>query len=162
MSGITRGDVFYIEHHHTEGSEMKAGRPAVIVSNNFCNGVNPVVEVVYLTTRPKYNMETHVKVRCTSRESTALCEQITTVAKSRVGTWAARLSDDEMEAIDEALMMSLGLCEYSYNQEPVNPTASFDRPAEDLPSIALLTAERDLYRNMYEELLNRVIPSKVM
>lgn len=109
MSCITRGDVFYVESYQTDGSEQRPGRPAVIVSNNMCNEFSPVVEVVYLTSQPKKDMKTHVTIKSLPRTSTALCEQITSVAKDRIRDWYGRVTDDEMRRIEVAMIVSLGL-----------------------------------------------------
>lgn len=109
MTNIRRGDVYYIEPYMTEGCEQRAGRPAVIVSNDLANKHSPVVEVVYFTTQPKNDMPTHVIIRSTSRESTALCEQITSVSKTRLGDYICTLTPEELRRINIALMTSLAL-----------------------------------------------------
>lgn len=47
---IKRGDIWYIESGYSVGSEQRAGRPAIVVSNNRNNQYSGTVEVVYLTT----------------------------------------------------------------------------------------------------------------
>lgn len=108
---IYKGDIFYImtlNKDKTEGSEQKADRPAVVVSNNKCNEFSEVIEVVCLTTKEKTPLPTHVEVMC-HVPSTALCEQIFSVSKKRVGNYIRTCTDEEMAAIDEALMISLGI-----------------------------------------------------
>ena len=74
---MKRGQIYYIESNHQEiGSEQRAGRPAVIVSNNKNNENSTTVEVVYMTTQPKNDLPTHVFIRSSLRPSTVLCEQI--------------------------------------------------------------------------------------
>jgi len=88
-----RGEIYYIENSFaTTGSEQRPGRPAVIVSNDNNNERSTTVEVVYLTTQPKTDLPTHVLIRSLSRESTAICEQITTVAMERIGTFKGRVT----------------------------------------------------------------------
>lgn len=51
---IKRGDIYFIrDTRQSIGSEQKADRPAVIVSNDANNKHSGVYEVVYMTTRPK-------------------------------------------------------------------------------------------------------------
>lgn len=51
---MKRGEIYYIESTYREtGSEQRGGRPAVIVSNDKNNENSEVVEVVYMTTKPK-------------------------------------------------------------------------------------------------------------
>ena len=54
------------------------------MSNNTGNRHAPVVEVVYLTTKRKTTIPTHVYINSARRPSIALCEQIVTVCKSRL------------------------------------------------------------------------------
>jgi mRNA interferase MazF len=159
MSGITRGDVFYIDKYSVTGSEQHSGRPAVVVSNDMCNECSSVVEVVYMTTQPKSSMPTHVTIKSLSQRSTALCEQITSVAKERIGSWCARVTDDEMRQIEDAMLISLGL-DYIYDGVAHPQPAEVAKPAVEMPNVAVLTAERDLYKTLYEEMLNRMLPAK--
>lgn len=80
----------------------------MIVSNDVCNDVSPVIEVIFLTSRKKHPLPTHVNVQC-ELYSTALCEQITSVDKSRLLDYVGRASPEEMQQIDEAIKISLGL-----------------------------------------------------
>ena len=58
---MKRGEIYYIESTYREtGSEQRGGRPAVIVSNDKNNENSEVVEVVYMTTKPKNDLPTHV------------------------------------------------------------------------------------------------------
>lgn len=110
MDNYKRGEIFYIMRDAMQvGSEIYHGRPAIIVSNDFLNSTANVVEVVFLTTQPKKDMGTHVRITSTGRTSTALCEQITTVAIERIGNYVATASDREMREIDEAIAKSLSL-----------------------------------------------------
>lgn len=81
-----RGEIYYIEKSENYGSEQQAGRPAVIVSNDTNNEHSATVEVVYLTTRNKNELPTHVRVNGTGITSTALCEQVATIDKGRILT----------------------------------------------------------------------------
>ena len=106
---IYRGDIFYVKKTgNITGSEQDSGRPAVIVSNEYGNEHAPVVEIVYLTTQQKNPLPTHCQVICKTK-STALCEQIYTVSKDRLGDYIKTCTSDEMAAIDQCLMVSLAL-----------------------------------------------------
>lgn len=107
---IKRGDIFYIANskYYATDPENEAGRPAIIVSNDILNKNSSVVEVVYLTTRDKKPMPTHVGIIC-KIPSTALCETIYTVTKDRIGDFIKSCSAEEMASIDKAMAVSLGL-----------------------------------------------------
>ena len=106
---ITRGDIYYVDAIDSVGSEQRGGRPAIVVSNDKCNQHSPVVEVVYLTTSPKTPLPTHVTVRSAPRVSTALCEQVHSVDTKRFGSYCGCCTQQELSAVDMALLISLGL-----------------------------------------------------
>lgn len=167
-----RGEIYYIESSFaTTGSEQRPGRPAVIVSNDKNNEHSTTVEVVYLTTQPKADLPTHVLIRSLTRESTAICEQITTVATERIGTFKGKVTDTEMANIEIAMLVSLGLQMGTQNERvvevvkevPVAAPASI-RPVgpEDaglLNELAAAKAKCEMLQSMYDALLNRVIKS---
>lgn len=107
---IYRGDIFYVKGNAGKiiGSEQKPDRPAVVVSNDKENEHSPVVEVVYLTTQEKKPLPTHVEVLCRV-PSIALCEQVHSIFVDRLDEYIKTCTNDEMKAIDRALMISLGL-----------------------------------------------------
>ena len=73
---IKRGDIYFIrDTRQSIGSEQKADRPAVIVSNDANNKHSGVYEVVYMTTQPKTDLPTHFITSSALRTSTVLCEQ---------------------------------------------------------------------------------------
>lgn len=106
---FARGEIFYVCLRPVVVSEMQAGRPAIIVSNDKNNAYSNTVEVVYLTTQAKNDLPTHVTIRSAQRVSTALCEQVHTVDTERISDYIATCTDQEMTAIDAALMISLGI-----------------------------------------------------
>ena len=109
MTEYYRGDIFYITPFYTvTGSEQRAGRPGVIVSNDANNKYSPNVEIVFLTSQEKKPLPTHVPVMCRV-PSTALCENIQTVSKERLSTFIKSCTTKELKNIDNALLVSLGI-----------------------------------------------------
>lgn len=106
---MKRGEIYYIQRRDTVGTEIMKSRPGIIVSTNGLNATAKTVEVVYLTTAPKKVLPTHVTIESTGRPSTALCEHIDYVSILLVGDYCGRCTDEEMDAIDTALMHSLSL-----------------------------------------------------
>ena len=104
-----RGEIFFINEGESSGSEQGGARPGIIVSNDIGNKHAPIVEVVYLTSREKKMMPTHVRIKSSPIPSIALCEQIETVYKKRIGKYLAKATMDEMKQIDKALAVSIGL-----------------------------------------------------
>lgn len=155
-----RGEIYYIESYYTTGSEQRAGRPAVIVSNDRNNEHSATVEVVYLTTQPKHDLPTHVTVRGTGRDSIALCEQVSTVAIERVGEFCGECNKQEMVAIETALMISLDLSMSSETQEKVVEvikevpmTVDTDRVVELQSKLTATNAQLEILQKMYNDLL---------
>ena len=109
---VKRGDVFFIKN---EASYLKApceqggDRPAVIIQNDIGNKYAQTVIVAYLTSRKKKFLPTHVRVLETPRPSTVLCEQIVTISKDRLGEFLCHISEENMDRIDNAVGISLGL-----------------------------------------------------
>ena len=104
-----RGEIFFINEGESSGSEQGGARPGIIVSNDIGNKHAPIVEVVYLTSREKKLMPKHVRIKSSPIPSIALCEQIETVYKKRIGKYLAKATMDEMKQIDKALAVSIGL-----------------------------------------------------
>lgn len=154
---VKRGDIFYItysKNFNDSYSYDTTGRPGVIVSDDHLNGGSEYVEVVYLTTKIKRDMPTHVDVFCKT-PSTALCETIHTVEKDRIGTYVRTVSDEEMEGIERGLRRSLGM------NVPVTSVNDAE-PDNDMELASMqkeiqLTAERDMFKKLYEDLLSKVV-----
>lgn len=112
---ILRGQIYYINIDKNKmpiGSEMWPGRPGIIVSNNVNNEHSNTVEIIYLTTKLRKSLApTHVKVCPANRPSLALCEQICTVDRSRLGDFIDTVSDNDMALIEQAMALSLGIAD---------------------------------------------------
>ena len=145
--GITRGDIFYIRQQPTSGSEQRAGRPAIIVSNEKCNEYSPVVEVVYLTSREKTPLPTHVPITSTGRQSTALCEQVSSVSVERIGDYLGHVSEDELPELNRALLISLGLS----GETGMIPNPGSPEEEAIMAKVALKYGERYIQRNYSSE-----------
>lgn len=172
-----RGDIYYIEYGKTmlenNGAEKQA-RPAIIVSNNKNNTYSSVVEVVYLTTQPKNDLPTHCDIYSSGKKATALCEQIHSISVERIGTFIGECTEQEMSMIDIALAISLGLSfKETDRAEPTEPVPDENNDAEAVREATKLSegerlsaellkteTERDLYKTMYEQVLDRLIPAK--
>lgn len=104
-----KGEIYYIYKKESIGSEQEGGRPGIIVSNDVGNKHSGIVEVVYLTTREKKPLPTHVEIHSAPHPSIALCEQVETVSKERIGRYINSVTDDELEEIEKALLVSFGI-----------------------------------------------------
>lgn len=154
---VKRGDIFYItysKNFNDSYSYDTTGRPGVIVSDDHLNRGSEYVEVVYLTTKIKRDMPTHVDVFCKT-PSTALCETIHTVEKDRIGTYVRTVSDEEMEGIERGLRRSLGMNVPVTSVNDAEPNN--DMELASMQKEIQLTAERDMFKKLYEDLLSKVV-----
>ena len=152
---VRRGDIYYINNDRGQiGSEMKKDRPAVVVSNDMNNRYSNEITVVFLTSKPKKNLETHVTVYSTGRESVALCEGMTTLDKQRTGKFLGRMSRKEMDAIDKALGVAIGIDRKEEGDMMVDKRASPEGWKEEA---IRETTKAETYRVMYETLLDKII-----
>lgn len=222
---VNRGEIYYIvpDGDALDGI-MNGGRPAIIVSNDMNNQCNGVVEVVYLSRHPYNDVPTNVRIYSTGSKCWAICGQIQTVAKRRIGRFVNQLDDKEMENVNRAMALGLdaklnmstrdvqGLLDkwriemqgkpdekvltdaMPYELDDVHETAveppesvvsenkNSDAPvqkiqksstAEPVTSVSTpvfdvksdveyirVCAERDVYRNMYQSLLNGLMQTK--
>lgn len=178
---VYRGEIYYIYETEVTGNEQAGGRPGIIISNDVGNEHSPVAIVVYLTTREKKPLPTHVKINSAEKPSTALCEQIETVYKGRIGKYIGQITDTEQKNLDKALAVSIGIglnmkgtkfvetWSKMYSEE-VPQTTMTDALKKVIPDIeeqekkaeenhtpeeiVRLETERDVYRGMYNELLS--------
>lgn len=169
-----RGEIYHILPEDNEtGSEQYSGRPAIIVSNEANNKFAPTLEVVYLTTKPKKALPTHVSIEAARFRSITLCEQVHTVAKTRVGDYIDKLSKYEVEDVDAAIVISLGLDSYlaaAKEKERAATTvpAAPEAPAEktdiavggdssghDDREYIMVCAQRDVYKELCMNLIDR-------
>ena len=160
---MKRGDIYFITRgYDEEGSEQRAGRPAIIVSNDKCNANSSVLEVVYLTTQPKSDLPTHVDIRSAPKSSVALCEQINSIFRDRFADYIGTCTDYEMALVDAALAISLGLNFDAPKKEkteakPTNTGSTDTTLKTELHmremDIIKLTAERDTYKELLERMV---------
>ncbi len=140
---IRRGDIFYIKPECKSvpyGDTVPTSRPAIIVSNNKNNKYSDYIEIVFLTTRYKKPLPTHVTID-TNVESTALCEQVHTINVQRLDKFMMEVPSYKMKEIDQALMVSMGL---------------------DFPSGGGNSAEEVNYKDLYNTLIDKLIQSKIV
>lgn len=129
-------------------------------------------DLPYLTTQPKADLPTHVLIRSTDRESTALCEQITSVSVERIGDYKGHVTETEMAGLEIAMLVSLDLQIGPVKEKvvevikevpvevikevTVEPTGS-QTEAALVSELAAANAKYEVLQAMYESLLSRVL-----
>ena len=104
--------------------------------------------------------------------STILCEQITSVSVDRITSYITTLTPDEMKLVEKAILSSLNLQAYDTEETESDPEPEQaydeDTEFEDTDDTddyitelehkcSKAEAERDTYKMIYENLLNKVI-----
>ena len=106
---MNRGDVWWVDFKGTVAGEVRKQRPGIIVSNDIANRNLKRVQIVPLSTKVDrvYPSEALVTVR--RKPHKAMADQITIASKHRLKNRVGRLSRKDLEAVDRALRIQLGL-----------------------------------------------------
>ena len=110
----SRGDIYYANMEPHVGSEQGGERPVVVLQNDTGNKHSPTLIIATLTSRvdKKLSLPTHVLLDQNPGlkvPSIVQLEQIFTIDKRRVQRFAGQTSSEEMERIETALKISLGM-----------------------------------------------------
>ena len=111
---VKRGDIFYADLSPVIGSEQGGIRPVIVVQNDIGNRYSPTVIVAAITSQiNKAKLPTHVEISSEeyglNRDSVVLLEQIRTLDKKRLKEKIGHMSDNDMEKVNRALLISLSL-----------------------------------------------------
>ena len=111
---MKRGDVYMAGLDPVIGSEQGGRRPVVIVQNDLGNLHAPTVIAVPITSSAtKPHLPTHVSIPEGEgglwRPSIALCEQVRTMEKSRLGRYLGTLDGKRLSQIGQALQISMDI-----------------------------------------------------
>ena len=161
-NAMRRGEIYWVDIPNAIGHELMKDRPAIIVSCDALNDNSPVVQVVYCSASPKKELPEHITIRSTEQISTALCENVYTVDKSRVGRYVGRCTKREMEQVDLGLLLVLlGACKAVLGQpqageEELEPVRGDIEDGTASMALVIAQTERDTYKRMYESLLARM------
>jgi mRNA interferase MazF len=113
-AAVNRGDVVRVRLDPSEGREIRKTRPAVVVSNPIACRYDSVVQVVPITglkERPLRPYEARIESDSSGlgKPSRAVANQIRTVARHRLSKRLGVLSTPELQALDRAIAIQLGL-----------------------------------------------------
>lgn len=114
MNKIIRGSVFYADLDPIIGSEQNGFRPVLILQNDIGNRYSPTTLIAPITTKAyKGKMQpTHVSVKTINKirpSSIILLEQIRVIDKSRLKGYVCNLKDDDMNEVEKAIKIALGV-----------------------------------------------------
>lgn len=132
ISKYARGTVWFYKSPKTtkEKGVQAFSRPVLIISNNKFNNYSPVVNVLFLTTKPKSN-PAHIKLNVTGSNNTSdminlqnsyiLIEQIATINIHNLSDYLFTVSDAIMSKVEEILKWHLGLTITEEQGDNANP-----------------------------------------
>lgn len=108
---VHRGEIYYADLGDPYGSEQGGIRPVLVVQNDVGNKYSPTIIVAPMTSKDrKHDLPTHYRLDGLKKPSLILFEQIRAIDRGRlIGSCVHRLSDGEMQQVDAALSISVGL-----------------------------------------------------
>ena len=122
MAKITRGDIIqvYLPAKNSSGKCVQEGtRPMVVISNDVCNSVSPVITALPLTSSDRKiakTMPTHVVIDESDlngtglvKKSVIMAEQICPVDKRDITMFLGTLPKKYINSIEKALKVQMAL-----------------------------------------------------
>lgn len=109
-----RGDIYLVDLGTNIGSEQGGCRPVLLVQNDIGNHFGPTLIIAPVSSRywKKSKQPTHTLIegiQNLSSPSVVLTEQLLTIDKVRVMKYLGKVPEDQMQNVNKAVMVSLGL-----------------------------------------------------
>lgn len=113
-SNIKRGEIYWVDFEPVGGSEQGRLRPALVIQNDVGNRYSPITIVIPLTSRVSekpypQNVLFEAGVAGLPKNSELVTNQIRAVDTSRVRDRLGSVPDKLMEAVETAILLTLGM-----------------------------------------------------
>lgn len=143
-----RGEVYWVSLDNAIGSEIKTGRPAVVVSANGLNEKLNTVIVAFLSTS-SFPAPTHPSVVSPDGiRSRVLCEQIRAIDKARLVRHDYTLTEPELIRVTGAIANTMCI--------PLAQTAN----AKYEEKIAELEEEVTILKHLYDKAIDKIVEAR--
>ncbi|MBU1600109.1 type II toxin-antitoxin system PemK/MazF family toxin [bacterium] len=106
---MSRGEVWWINFEPAIGGEIRKKRPAVIISNNAANKFLNRLQVIPLTSKIDRLYPSEAYVMLNEKQCKSMADQLTTVSKIRLINLEGKLSNSDMQKVEQAVRIQLGL-----------------------------------------------------
>ena len=109
-----RGDVYWADLNPFFGSEQGGTRPVLVLQNDAGNFFSPTLIVAPMSSQvdKRTDLPTHIvleQVRGLDGSSLIMLEQLKTIDKRRVRSYAGKLTKEQMAEVEAALTGTLGI-----------------------------------------------------
>ena len=112
-----RGEIYLVGFDPTVGHEIQKTRPAVVIQNDVSDQYSPITIVAAISSQfsePPFPRKVVIEPADSGlpKRSAIIASQIRSVDRLRLQKKIGRLSRQNMERVDEAIKISLGLIEF--------------------------------------------------
>ena len=104
-----RGEVFWVSFDPSTGGEIQKTRPAVVLSNDAANRALNRLVMVPLSSKIDRIYPAEAVVSVGGRQSKAMADQIATVSKLRLRQKLGRISSEDLERVEAAVLLHLDI-----------------------------------------------------
>ncbi len=106
---MKRGEVWWVEFDPSIGSEIRKTRPVIILSNDAANRNLSRVVVIPMSSNVARLYPGEALVSVAGAQSKAMADQIMAADKVRLKSQLGEVSRADMEGVEEAIKVHLGL-----------------------------------------------------
>lgn len=113
---LRRGQLVMVNFEERPGSCQRGLRPAVVIQNNKGNEHSTTTSVIPITSKNKKDLPVHIKLNnnydLALKGNVIMAEQLTVVDKSQIIDYGKILRQEDIKAIEKAMLIQFNLMEY--------------------------------------------------